>query len=160
MIQRALTTLALNQRSSFFKPHLTSCADMDKWVCCIFMFQGSYSQLNCSSGFPRSLNELPRQLVIRKLAAISWWKARDRTPQQAVLFPALITALQAAPFADSLRNCFSVLVKSASWCLFSGDCCSVPAQGVLRGKGFVFSTCDLRYNPLVLVLGGFLFDFF
>lgn len=42
-------------------------------------FRGSHSQFNCS-GFPRSLKGLPRQLVIRKLAAISWWKARDRSP--------------------------------------------------------------------------------
>lgn len=116
------------------------------------MFQGSYSQLNCCSGFPRSLNELPRQLVIRKLAAISWWKARDRTGQLSVLFPALITALPATPFSDGLRNCFSALVKSASWCLFSGDRCAVPAWGVLRGKGCVFSTRDLRHNPPVLVV--------
>ena len=122
MIQRALTTLALNQRSTFFKPHLMSCSDMGKRAASS-LFQGSCCQLNCSSGSPRSLNELPRQLVIRKLAAISGWKARDRTCQLGALFPALITALQAAPFPHGLRNCFLVLVKRTSWWFWWLLCC-------------------------------------
>lgn len=91
--------------------------------------------------------ELPRQLVIRKLAAASWWKVRDGLWQLRVLFPVLISAREPHPL-PSLTNCCSVLVKSVSWCLFSVAAVLVLLVGSCEGRA-VFTTHDLRFCWLV-----------